>query len=186
MVRIYGERRRLPRAGLGGTGWVGGSGAMGGIAARPPGEQVAAESGDADGYDDGAPRGKEEPCGIGEKRVTEGHDGRSITRLLYLSVFCVGVLLPARGGPESPRAGQFKNSLLSPLVIDNEESHFPCHRALLLRGRRRLVHVALHTGFVLGYHLLGLGLLVRGQQLEQLVVNLGLRHRQLGFDLSFL
>ena len=98
------------------------------------------------------------------------------------SVFCFA---GARRAREASRRA-IKNSLLSPLVIDNEESYFPCHRALLLRGRRRLVHVALHAGFVLGYHLLGLGLLVRGQQLEQLVVNLGLRHRQLGFDLSFL
>jgi hypothetical protein len=36
----------------------------------------------------------------------KGHDGRSIARVLYLSVFCIGVLLPARGGPERPRAGQ--------------------------------------------------------------------------------
>jgi hypothetical protein len=105
MVRIYGQLRR---AGLGGAGWFGGSGVIGAIAVRPPGEQVSAEGGDADGGDDGAPAAEEEPCGVGEKRITEGHDCRSITRVLYLSVFCIGVRLPARGGPERPRAGQLR------------------------------------------------------------------------------
>jgi len=43
--------------------------AVGGIGARVPGEQVAAEGGDRDGGDDGAPGGEEEPSGVEEKRV---------------------------------------------------------------------------------------------------------------------
>lgn len=78
-----------------------------------------------------------------------------------VSVFVAG----ARRAREASRRA-IEDSPLSPRVVDNEESWFPCHSALLLQGRRRLVHVALHAGFVLGYHLLGLGLLVRGQQLE--------------------
>jgi hypothetical protein len=76
---------------------------MGRIEFRPPWEQVAAEGGDADGGDDRGPGGEEEPCGVGEKPITEGHEGRSIIPVLYLSVG-IGIPLPARGGPERPRA----------------------------------------------------------------------------------
>ena len=104
---------------------------MGWIDVRGPREQVAAEGGDADGGYDRAPGREEEPCGIGEKRITDCHDGRSILRVLYLTV--IGIRNRCRR-----EAGQRGLAL-------------GCFRELLLRGRRSLVHVALHAGFMLGY-----------------------------------
>jgi hypothetical protein len=101
------------------------------IELRPPREQVAAEGGDADGGYDRAPGREEEPCGVGEKRITEGHDGRSIIRVLNLS----GV--------------RYRYSVAG--VRRAREASRRAASALLLRGRRSLVHVALHAGFMLGY-----------------------------------
>jgi hypothetical protein len=61
-------------------------------------------------------------------------------------------------------------------------------RKNLLLGSSRgcLIHVLLHACFVLCLHLLQLRLLVRRQQLIELVVNAGLGYGQLSLDLGLL
>src|SRR5947209_12230474 len=46
------------------------------------------------------------------------------------------------------------------------------------------IQVLLHASFVVSFHLLHLGLLVRGQQLVELVVNAGFLDRELRLDLG--
>jgi hypothetical protein len=57
---------------------------------------------------------------------------------------------------------------------------------LLLRSGWGVLHVLLHAGFAIGLDFLHLGLLVRSQHLEQLIVDAGLLHREFAFDLCFL
>ncbi|MFZ1139597.1 MAG: hypothetical protein WAN76_10485, partial [Candidatus Sulfotelmatobacter sp.] len=65
---------RLTCSGLGADA-VWGLGLRGWVEVRPPGEQVAAECNDAEGGDHRAPGGEEEPSGVEEKRIAQGHGG---------------------------------------------------------------------------------------------------------------
>ncbi len=115
------------------------------IRVGPPREQVAAEGCDADGDDHRAPGGEEEPSGIGEKRITQSHG------IDPSSIFCFQREASQSGlAPGNKKLSEFPNA------------EFYLFRLLLRRSRRSVVHVVLHAGFVVGFHLLRLGLLVRG------------------------
>ena len=121
-------------------------------------EQVAPESGDAECADHDTPDREEEPAGVGKKRIGY-HDWKNLR--------C------ARRLANTPRACY--DGLLVP------------RRSLLLRRSwRLLVHALLDPGLVIGFHLLELGFLVRGQQLIELVVDARLLHGKSGLDLRFL
>lgn len=62
----------------------------------------------------------------------------------------------------------------------------PCQLLLLLRSGWGILHALLHASFAIGLDFLHLGLLVRSQQLEQLVVDARLLHREFAFDLRLL
>jgi len=54
---------------------------------------------------------------------------------------------------------------------------------LFWRRGRGVLHVLLHVRFVGRFHLLQLRLLLRSEHLVELIVKLGLCHRQVDFDL---
>lgn len=87
------------------------------------------------------------------------------------SVKIESLMLSSSAGAEPRhRAPRCENALSVPV------REFQANLLLVRRSRRRLVHALLHARLMLGFQLLQLGLLIRRQQLVQLVVNASLLH----------
>ncbi len=87
-----------------------------------------------------------------------------------------------RDQPAPPRF----DSALSVHVQSPPHSYSLSTLDLLLRSGWGILHALLHAGFAIGLDLLHLGLLVCSQQLEQLVVDARLLHREFAFNLRLL